>query len=123
MWGAICLAATKINGILAGRFILYCHITNICLWCHGPNNKIGGFNFEVSLIFMVYRTVAYLSAQEWVYIVFPNTWLTKTQTNLSQNGECSMALKAVWLHVLCLFSTQQFSLFIQNVEIWGVSGN
>jgi len=28
-----------------------------------------------------------------------------------------MALKAIWLHVLCVFSTKQFSLFIQNVKI------
>jgi hypothetical protein len=28
------------------------------------HNKIGDFNFEVTLIFMIYRTVAYLSAQK-----------------------------------------------------------
>jgi hypothetical protein len=27
----ICPTATKFNGILVGRFNLYCHITNICL--------------------------------------------------------------------------------------------
>jgi len=33
---AICHTATKCNGIPVGRFNLYCHTTNICLWCHGP---------------------------------------------------------------------------------------
>ena len=32
---AICHTATKCNGILVGRFSLYCHITNIQLWCWG----------------------------------------------------------------------------------------
>ena len=27
--------AITCNGILVGRFSLYCHDTNICLWCHG----------------------------------------------------------------------------------------
>jgi len=33
---AICYTTTKCNGILVGRFNLYCHSTNICLhmlWC------------------------------------------------------------------------------------------
>jgi len=32
----ICHMATKFDGILVGKFNLYCHITNICLWCRGP---------------------------------------------------------------------------------------
>ena len=31
----ICSTAIKYNGILVRRFNLYCHTTNICLWCHG----------------------------------------------------------------------------------------
>ena len=57
---AICCTATKCNGILVGRFSLYCHTTNICFWCHGPTAKIGGINFgAVILIFFrcVYRYV------------------------------------------------------------------
>jgi len=30
---AICLIATKCNGIFAGSLSLYYHTTNICLWC------------------------------------------------------------------------------------------
>ena len=30
---AICHTATKCNRTLLGGFNLYCHITNICLWC------------------------------------------------------------------------------------------
>ena len=33
---AICHAATKCNGILLGRFSLYCRTSNICLWHCGP---------------------------------------------------------------------------------------
>ena len=33
---AICHMATKCNGILVGRFNLYYHPTNICLWHCGP---------------------------------------------------------------------------------------
>ena len=36
-FAAICHTATKCNGILAGRFNLYC-CTNICLWHHGPTS-------------------------------------------------------------------------------------
>ena len=32
----ICRTATKFNGILAGRFNLYCHATSIRLWRRGP---------------------------------------------------------------------------------------
>ena len=32
----ICRTATKFNGILVGRFNLYCHINNIHLWHRGP---------------------------------------------------------------------------------------
>jgi hypothetical protein len=31
-----CRTATKFNGILTGRFNLYCHIINIRLWRRGP---------------------------------------------------------------------------------------
>ena len=33
---AICRTATTCSGILVGRFNLYHHTTNTCLWCHGP---------------------------------------------------------------------------------------
>ena len=32
---AICCTTIKCNGMLVGRFNLYCH-TNICLWYYGP---------------------------------------------------------------------------------------
>ena len=35
---AICHTATKRNRILVGRFNLYCHTTNIHLWCCGPTS-------------------------------------------------------------------------------------
>lgn len=31
--------ATEFNRILAGRFSLYCHTINICLWHYGPTYK------------------------------------------------------------------------------------
>ena len=36
---AICYMATKCNRILAGKFSLCCHTTNIHLWCHGSRSK------------------------------------------------------------------------------------
>jgi len=46
---AICHTATKCNGILAGRFNLYCHTANICLMLW-ENIKIGGITFGALLI-------------------------------------------------------------------------
>ena len=37
---AICLTAIKHNGILAGRFSLYCHTTGSCLWHHNQELAI-----------------------------------------------------------------------------------
>jgi hypothetical protein len=42
-------------------------------------------------LLMVLRTVAYLSAHEWVHVPSPNHWGRKPAINLSQSGECSMA--------------------------------
>ena len=36
---AICRSATTRNGMLAGRFNLYCHPTNICLCHRGPKES------------------------------------------------------------------------------------
>ena len=36
---AICHTATKYDGILVGRFSLYCCPTNICLWHCGPTSS------------------------------------------------------------------------------------
>jgi len=56
-FAAVCATATTCNGILAGRFTLYCHTTNICLWHLGPTeysrkhylqsstHKLGGASF------------------------------------------------------------------------------
>jgi len=35
---SICHMESKHNGILVGRYNLYCHTTNICLWCRGPSS-------------------------------------------------------------------------------------
>ena len=45
---AICHMATKYNGILVGRFNLYCHTTNIYLWCYGPKYWNRRHYFQIS---------------------------------------------------------------------------
>ena len=36
---AVCLTVTTCNGVLEGRSNLYCHTTNIHLWCCGSKKK------------------------------------------------------------------------------------
>lgn len=45
-------------------------------------------------IFMVFRTLACLSAYEQVHISNPNHWLSEAQTNPSRRGECNLASMA-----------------------------
>lgn len=48
---AICLTATKWNGILLGIFNLYCHTTNSDIT--GQQNKIGGMTFRTAFLYVL----------------------------------------------------------------------
>jgi hypothetical protein len=71
--------------------------------------------------------MVHLSAHESVHIPSPNQWGSETQTGVSWRV-CnttptahllpSAVTWALWLHVLCLFITQQLSLFSQNNTIY-----
>ena len=41
----------KGNGILVGRYNLYCHTANICLGCMGLHKKMGGITLEAALVY------------------------------------------------------------------------
>jgi len=47
---AICHTATRCNGILVGRFNLYCHAISIHLWHCGQHSNMGGFTFGAALV-------------------------------------------------------------------------
>ena len=46
----ICRTATEFNGILAGRFNLYCISTTFASDVVGQHNKIGGITFGAALV-------------------------------------------------------------------------
>ena len=47
-FAAISHMATEYNGILVGRFNLYCHTTTVLLWCHVPTERNKKHYFQSS---------------------------------------------------------------------------
>ena len=95
---ANCLMATKCNGILARKFILYCHATNIRL-----HNKVGGITFRAELIELLF--IYNHTGNEWFYhvkLVIESIWLFREFSEIIFN----------YKHFLCLwpyYKWQQYS--------------
>ena len=69
---AICHTATKCKGIPTGRFSLYCHPTNICLWHHGPKEKTQNRERNRTIKLEGYLTVwnEHISLVQWKHLQF-----------------------------------------------------